>query len=143
MISSKSGFHISVPSMVGICSNQYKWSNLYFQSIGPLGRCFHRVAMSVGPLLCYFFRGLSLALRSQDQFKASDWRRRRRRGGGNFFIYIFFFGRKSPLAAAATMAAGRDKKMLKSLLAAELLSASVERCFVSRMRDFKKWLQYF
>ena len=109
MISSKSGFHISVPSMVGIYSKQYKWGNLYFQSIGPLGRCFHRVAMSVGPLLCYFFRGLSLALRSQDQFKASDWRRRRRRGGRNFFIF-FFFWRKSPLAAAATMAAGRAKK---------------------------------
>ena len=34
------------------------------------------------------------------------------------------------------MAAGRDKeKMLKSFLAAVILSASVERCFVSRMPD--------
>ena len=48
-----------------------------------------------------------------------------------------FFWRKSPLAAATAMATGWDnKKMLKSFLAAVLLSATVERCFVSRMRDF-------
>ena len=41
---------------------------------------------------------------------------------------------------AAATAAGRDKKMLKSLLAAVLLSPSVERVGVSRMRDFL--LQY-
>ena len=40
---------------------------------------------------------------------------------------------KSPLAATA---AGRGKKMLKSFLVAVLLSASVEKFFVSRMRDF-------
>ena len=33
-------------------------------------------------------------------------------------------------------AAGKDKKMLKSFLAAVQLSASVERFFVSPMRDF-------
>ena len=47
------------------------------------------------------------------------------------FFFIFFW-RKSFLA----MAAGRDKKKLKSFLAAVLLSASVERCFVFRRRDF-------
>ena len=39
---------------------------------------------------------------------------------------------KSPLAAAGT----GKKKMLKRFLAAVLLTASVERFFVSRMRDF-------
>ena len=49
-------------------------------------------------------------------------------------------GVKAPWRRAAAMAAGRDedKKMLKSFLATVLLSASVERCFVSRMRDFFK-----
>ena len=47
-----------------------------------------------------------------------------------------FFLRKIPLAATAAMAAGRDKKMCKSFMAAVLLSASVKRFFVSRMRNF-------
>ena len=53
-----------------------------------------------------------------------------------FKASALFFWRKSPLAAAAPKAAGRDKKLHKSFLAAVLLYASVERCFVSRMRDF-------
>ena len=52
-----------------------------FHRIGPLGRFDHRVAMSVClsfclfvcPFSCDFFRGLSLALRSYDQFKDSHW----------------------------------------------------------------------
>ena len=54
-------------------------------------------------------------------------------GRGEVF---FFFWLKSPLAAAAAMAVWRDKKVLRSFLAAVLLSALVERCFVSRGRDF-------
>ena len=38
-------------------------------------------------------------------------------------------------------AAGRDKKMLKSFLAVVLVSISVERVGVSRMRDF--FVQFF
>ena len=55
-------------------------------------------------------------------FKASHWG--------------YFFFCKSPLAAAAAMAAGRDKKMLKSFLPAVILSASVKGYCDSRMRDF-------
>ena len=114
-----------------------------FQSIDPLSRCFHRVAMSVFisvclsiPFPCYFFSGLLMALRSHDQFKASDWSTipphptPRGRGGGllksplvavaaaatgregggvlYLFSFLFFFGRKSPLAGATAM--GNDKK---------------------------------
>ena len=53
--------------------------------------------------------------------------------GGGYFCLLLFFRTKSPLAAAA--ATGRGKKMLESFLAAVLLSASVKRFFVSRMRD--------
>ena len=118
-----------------------KWfSSPYFQSIGPLGQCFHRVAMSVclpfcvsDPFSCYLFWGLSLALRSHDQFKASHW---------STLLHYQTYWRKSPLASAAAMVAGRDeKKMLKGFLAAVLLSASVKRCFVSCMRDF--FLSFF
>ena len=55
----------------------------YFHWFGPtaLGRFSHRVAMSVCLFVCLcvcaigcsFFQGLSLALRSQDQFQASHW----------------------------------------------------------------------
>ena len=52
-----------------------------FSSNRPLGRFDLVVAMSVPasgtlglvPFPCDFFRGLSLALRSHDQFEASDW----------------------------------------------------------------------
>ena len=58
-------------------------------------------------------------------------------------FYYFFLLPKSLLAAAAPTAAGGDKKerkMLQSFWAAVLLSASVERFFISRMRDFFKKL---
>ena len=45
----------------------------------------------------------------------------------------FFFFFLSPLATAG---GGGTKKMLKSFLASVLLSASVKRFLVSRMRDF-------
>ena len=38
-----------------------------------LGSCFHRVAMSVPLSPFHVFLGLSLDLRSHDQFKASHW----------------------------------------------------------------------
>ena len=81
------------------------------------------------------------------------------RGGG--VINIYFFLLKSPLVAVAATVMGRGRggggrgwgtgdfcikapwrrhegitKMLKSFLAAVLLSALVQRCFVSRMQDF-------
>ena len=82
-----------------------------FQSIGPQGWCFHRVAMSV----CLG-------------------------GGGIFYIFIiiiifFFFGVKAPWRRRCPRGGMKKKRMLKSFLAVVLLSASVERCFVSRIRD--------
>ena len=53
--------------------------------------------------------------------------------GGGFF---FFLSRSSLLTAVATAAGRGNKKMLKSFLPAVLLSASVERFFVSHKRDF-------
>ena len=48
-----------------------------FTNSAPLGRVGHRVAMSrcvcVCAIGCSFFLGLSLALRSHDQFQASHW----------------------------------------------------------------------
>ena len=51
--------------------------NVIFSESGPLGPFSHRVAMSVCLCVCAigcsFFLGLSLAMRSHDQFKASHW----------------------------------------------------------------------
>ena len=47
------------------------------------------------------------------------------------------------LWAAVAKAAGRVKKMLKSFLAPVLLSASIERFFVSHMRNFFLHALYF
>ena len=48
-----------------------------FTNSAPLGRVGHRVAMSVCLCVCAigcsFFQGLSLALRSHDQFQTSHW----------------------------------------------------------------------
>ena len=49
-----------------------------FANSAPLGWVSHRIAMSVCLFVCLrhwvqFFRGLSLALRSHDQFQASHW----------------------------------------------------------------------
>ena len=109
----------------------------HFQSIGPLDRCFHRVAMSVYisvclsvcPLFMLFFLCLSLALRSHNQFKASDW--------STLLHLPFFGGCKAPWRRQQRCTRGGvKKKRLKSFWAAVLLSASVERFFVSCMRDF-------
>ena len=48
----------------------------------------------------------------------------------------FFFAVKPPLRRRRRCRRGGIKKMLKTFLAAVILSASVERCFDSRMRDF-------
>ena len=89
------------------------------------------------PFSCNLFWGLSLAITSHDQFKASDWSTLFHY---NFFFFLLFFAQKplggdggdgdwegegviiyffsflfckSPLAASAAIAAGRDiKKML-------------------------------
>ena len=64
--------------------------------------------------------------------KAPCWwprqRRRQRQGGEG--------GKKKNLVKASWRRRGKIKKMLKSFLAAVLLSASVKSCFVSRTRDF-------
>ena len=59
------------------------------------------------PFSCYFFQGLSLALRSHDQFKASDWVFFSWIFSSSF-IYLFIFLPESTLATVT--AAGRDKK---------------------------------
>ena len=45
-------------------------------------------------------------------------------------------GVKAPWRERCRRGGMKKKRMLKSFLAAVLLSASVKRCFVSRMRDF-------
>ena len=60
----------------GVCGKYLTsvWANLVFTESAPLGRISHRVAMFVASYVCaiglIFFRGLSLALRSHDQFQA-------------------------------------------------------------------------
>ena len=51
-----------------------------------------------------------------------------------FFTFIFFA--QKPLGRGNSNGEGKKQKMLKSFLAAVLLSAWVDRFFVSRMRDF-------
>ena len=95
-----------------------------------LRRFFHRVAISVllsvclsVPFSCNIFLGLSSALRSHEQFKASDW---------STLLVVKKKLPKGPWRRRWRRRRGGIKKMLKSFLAAVLLSALVERFFVSR-----------
>ena len=57
--------------------------------------------------------------------------------GGEGIFYLFIFFAQKPLGGSDGNGNGEGlKKMLKSLLEAVLLSASVRRFFVSCMRDF-------
>ena len=119
-----------------------------------LGRFFHRVAMCVYvfpvcPLLCNFFlrpligppvtwsvQGLWLVNPPSlpNLAPPHPW------GGGlkkRSYFFCFFFCPKAPWRRRRQRRqVGIKQKMLKSFLAAVLLSASDERFFVSRMRDF-------
>ena len=87
-----------------------------FHQLGPLGLVGLVVAESVSVFVCCplpmrLFLGLSLALRSHDQFKASDW--------STYKIYIYIY---------------KSRNLFKFVLV--LLSALVERVGVSCKRDF-------
>ena len=73
------------------------------------------------PSPCYFFWGLSLVLRSHDQFKASHW--------STLLPYPPSPQKKLDLFFATSPFGGKQKVSV-------LLSAPVERFFVSGMRDF-------
>ena len=111
-----------------------------FQRIGQ-GRFFHRFAMSVCPLFHVIFLSLSSSLRALDQIPASHWLPSPPQPLLNLFIYIFiyiyiykyiyFFLITQPLSIFFI-----DKSRNLSEIVSVLLSASLERFFVSPMRDF-------
>ena len=85
-----------------------------FHQLGPLGRVGIVVDMSVClcmecPLPMRFFLGLSLALRSHDQFEASDW--------STLLLFYFFFWPKAPWRRRGRwQRGGIKKKKLKRFL---------------------------
>ena len=134
-----------------------------FTNSAPLGQVGHIVAVSVCVSVCLFvcaigcsfFRGLSSALRSHDQFQASHWSSPPNPWGfprvflgfsrgfpffsgvfpGFSLLFLFSFLRKitQPLKNKYIFL---DKSRNLSNIVSVLLSASVERFCVSRMRDF-------
>ena len=119
------------------------FSSSFFQSIGPLGRCFHRVAMCVClfvclsdvPLSCDFFRGLSLVLRSHDQFKASNWstllqyhKKNKNKNDPSPPPFLLFFSVKAPWR--------RQRQWRQGGINKESLKASWQLCYYPhRSRD--------